>query len=93
MPSEERRQHKKKHDPNVFDPNPTQEDEPRFRKTPRHQTYTIQEGDTLKSISAKFYDDEAQWRRILEVNDDTIDDPDYLHPGTELKIPGMQRDV
>lgn len=91
--SEERREHKKEHDPNVFDPNQSESAQPQFRSTPRHQTYTVQEGDTLESIALKFYDDESQWRRIWDANDDIIEDPDEMHPGQELSIPGLEREV
>ena len=52
---------------------------------PRH--YTVQDGDTLASISRKFYHNSAGWHRILEANSDAISKPSDLKPGQVLVIP------
>jgi LysM repeat protein len=51
------------------------------------QTYTVQEGDTLASISRRFYKTSKRWREILNANEKKIDDPDNLKAGQTLKIP------
>ena len=52
------------------------------------ETYTIVEGDTLLSISQRFYGDETLWRRIYDANRSVIGDrPDNLRVGTVLRIP------
>jgi tetratricopeptide (TPR) repeat protein len=51
------------------------------------RTYIVQHGDTLASISRKFYKTSAQWRRILEANRDVIDNPKNLTAGQKLVIP------
>ena len=52
------------------------------------ETYTIVEGDTLLSISRRFYGDETLWRRIYDANRSVIGDrPDNLRVGTVLRIP------
>jgi len=56
-------------------------------KSSDSQTYTVQEGDTLASISRRFYKTSKRWREILEANDKKIDDPDNLKAGQKLKIP------
>jgi LysM repeat protein len=51
------------------------------------QTYTVQEGDTLASISRRFYKTSNHWREIREANDGKVDDPDNLKAGLKLKVP------
>jgi tetratricopeptide (TPR) repeat protein len=50
-------------------------------------TYTVKEGDTLASISRKFYKTSKRWRDIREANEKEIDDPDNLKAGLTLTIP------
>jgi LysM repeat protein len=56
------------------------------KKTGAH-SYTVKEGDTLRSISRKFYKTSKRWREILEANEKKIDDPDNLKVGQSLTIP------
>jgi nucleoid-associated protein YgaU len=51
------------------------------------QTYTVKEGDTLASISRKFYKTSKRWREIRDANENKIDDSDNLKAGQTLKIP------
>ena len=51
------------------------------------RTYVVESGDTLVSISRKFYKSPARWKEILEANDKTIDDPGTLKVGQTLTIP------
>jgi tetratricopeptide (TPR) repeat protein len=51
------------------------------------QTYTVQEGDTLASISRRFYKTSKRWQEIRDANEKKIDDPDNLKAGQKLKIP------
>jgi LysM repeat protein len=53
----------------------------------KKRTYVVQRGDTLASISRKFYKSSAQWKRILEANRDAIDNPKKLTVGQTLVIP------
>lgn len=53
--------------------------------TPR--TYVVREGDTLASISRKFYKSSGRWKKIREANKNVIDDPAKLKPGLTLTIP------
>nr|MBP9665319.1 LysM peptidoglycan-binding domain-containing protein [Pyrinomonadaceae bacterium] len=46
---------------------------------------TVEPGDNLSKIGAKYG---VSWNAIYEANRDTISDPDLIHPGQELKIPG-----
>lgn len=51
-------------------------------------TYTVKAGDSLSAIAQSEYGDATEWRRIYDANRDLLDDPDVIHPGQELKIPG-----
>ena len=53
----------------------------------REQTYRVQPGDTLVSISRKFYKSPARWKEILDANRKKIDDPEKLRAGQNLIIP------
>jgi nucleoid-associated protein YgaU len=45
-------------------------------------------GDSLSKIAKRYYGDANQWHRIHEANRDQIKNPDLIHPGQRLKIPG-----
>jgi LysM repeat protein len=51
------------------------------------QTYVVQRGDTLASISRKFYKTSTRWKQILDANRNVIDNPKNLAPGQTLVIP------
>src|SRR5438876_4640860 len=51
------------------------------------RTYTVQSGDTLASISRKFYKSSARWEKILGANKESIRDPAKLTVGQSLVIP------
>ena len=51
------------------------------------RTYVVQSGDTLASISRKFYKSSARWEKILDANKEGIDDPKKLNVGQTLVIP------
>jgi tetratricopeptide (TPR) repeat protein len=51
------------------------------------QTYIVQSGDTLASISRKFYKSSKRWQAILEANKKSIRDPKDLTVGQTLVIP------
>jgi len=53
--------------------------------TPR--TYVVREGDTLASISRKFYKSSGRWKKIRDANKSAINDPAKLKPGMTLTIP------
>jgi nucleoid-associated protein YgaU len=52
------------------------------------QTYTVVAGDSLSKIAKRYYGDANKWHRIHEANLDQITNPDLIHPGQRLKIPG-----
>lgn len=51
------------------------------------RTYIVRSGDTLVSISRKFYKSAAHWKDILDANKKSIDDPEKLKVGQSLFIP------
>jgi nucleoid-associated protein YgaU len=51
------------------------------------RSYVVRQGDTLASISRKFYKSSGRWKKIRDANKGAIDDPAKLKPGTTLTIP------
>ena len=51
------------------------------------RTYVVRSGDTLASISRKFYKSSARWKVILDANKQEIRDPKKLTVGQSLTIP------
>ena len=54
---------------------------------PGARTYVVREGDTLASISRKFYKSTGRWKKIQDANKNVLDDPAKLKPGITLTIP------
>jgi LysM repeat protein len=54
---------------------------------PAPRTYVVREGDTLASISRKFYKSSGRWKKIQNANNNLIGDPTKLKPGMTLTIP------
>lgn len=53
--------------------------------------YSVVEGDTLWSISEKYYNSGFDWQKIAEAN--SITDPINLEKGTKLTIPGLNSKI
>jgi len=53
----------------------------------RTRIHIVQKGDTLSSISAKYYGSANQWRKILAANQNNLPNPNRLTPGVKLIIP------
>jgi nucleoid-associated protein YgaU len=49
--------------------------------------HIVARGETLGSISSKYYGSSGKWRKIYDNNRDIIKDPNSLRPGTKLMIP------
>ncbi|WP_149563873.1 LysM peptidoglycan-binding domain-containing protein [Streptomyces cacaoi] len=56
--------------------------------TSRH-TYTVEAGDSLWGIAEHHMGNPAKWPAIARANPDTVDDPDVIHPGDKLTLPGQ----
>ena len=65
---------------------PSRHSDSEKKKSGAH-TYIVKEGDTLASISRKFYKTSSRWKEILDANKKKIDDPDNLKAGLTLTIP------
>lgn len=59
----------------------------KIKRTGKERTYTVRSGDTLASISRKFYHSSARWQRIMDANSDVLTKPGDLKPGQTLVIP------
>jgi len=51
------------------------------------QTIKVKSGDTLHAIADKYLKDPSRWPEIYRYNSNVIDDPDYILPAMELKLP------
>ena len=51
------------------------------------ETYTVEEGDTLMRISAKFYGTNRKWREIREANKTIISPDGRVRTGQVIKLP------
>jgi nucleoid-associated protein YgaU len=69
-------------------PPPVRDLGPTAGTTGQAETYTVAAGDSLSKIAKRYYGDASQWPRIHEANRDQITNPDLIHPGQRLKIPG-----
>ncbi|WP_283610183.1 5'-nucleotidase C-terminal domain-containing protein [Faecalispora anaeroviscerum] len=50
-------------------------------------TYTVKNGDTLSKIAKDLLNDSTQWKKIYELNKDTVKNPNLIYPGQKLVIP------
>lgn len=53
----------------------------------KSRTYVVRDGDTLASISRKFYKSSGRWKKIRDANRGVVDDPGKLKAGQTLTIP------
>ena len=49
--------------------------------------HTVRTGDNLWKISCRYYGTGKYWKKIYEANKSEIRKPEFLEPGTVLKIP------
>ena len=49
--------------------------------------YTVRKGDTLQSISKKFYGTTKRWKKIYQANGKVLKGPDKIYAGQIIKIP------
>jgi nucleoid-associated protein YgaU len=49
--------------------------------------HVVQPGETLSSISSRYYGTPNLWQKILDANRSALDNPRTLHPGQTLTIP------
>ena len=51
------------------------------------RTYVVQSGETLASISKKFYQTPSRWKDILDANQNQLSNPDELKVGQTIIVP------
>ncbi|MGB0257810.1 MAG: LysM peptidoglycan-binding domain-containing protein, partial [Coraliomargarita sp.] len=51
------------------------------------RSYTVQSGDSLSTISRKFYGTPSRWIDIYQANRDRLSSENALRVGQELRIP------
>lgn len=56
-------------------------------RAPEAKTYTVQKGDCLWSIAAKFFGNGAKHKEIYELNQDKIKNPNVIYSGQVLVLP------
>jgi soluble lytic murein transglycosylase-like protein len=52
------------------------------------RVYVVQAGDTLWSIAQRFYGNPLMWSHIYYANESQINNPNEIHQGQQLTIPG-----
>jgi soluble lytic murein transglycosylase-like protein len=52
------------------------------------RVYVVRAGDTLWSIAQRFYGNPLMWSHIYYANESQINNPNEIHEGQELTIPG-----
>lgn len=57
---------------------------------PASQYYTVQKGDSLSKIAARFYGDAKKYPAIFEANRPMLSHPDKIYPGQSLRIPPQE---
>lgn len=65
----------------------TVEQEREAGTAPAAKTYTVQKGDTLWAIAARFYGKGSEYAKIYEANGDKISNPNLIYPGQVLTLP------
>lgn len=61
-----------------------------FESSTDSQFYTIESGDTLWGIAAKFLGNGSKYPEIFEANREVMEDPDKIFPGQKIRIPGSK---
>jgi len=63
-------------------------DELHLTSPDRTHVHVLEQGETLASVSARYYDTPADWREVAAGNG--LDDPRRLTPGTFLEVPALR---
>ena len=73
--------------PSAVSANPFAKKEKKPQKREIPDTYTVEEGDTLMGISARFYGTNRKWREIREANKTIISPDGRVKTGQVIKLP------
>ena len=52
------------------------------------KTHTVKRGDTLWDIAKAYLGDSFLWPEVYRLNTSVIEDPHWIYPGEQLKVPG-----
>ncbi len=67
------------------------EPEPETPPKAKGRTYVVKNGDTLGTISKRFYRTTTKWEAIYQANRDKMRNPRTMRPGTEIRIPRLEK--
>ncbi|KIX21386.1 peptidase M23B [Flavobacterium sp. 316] len=56
---------------------------------PEAQFHTVEKGEWLSKIAAKYYGDANKYNVIFEANKPMLEHPDKIYPGQVLRIPNL----
>lgn len=68
---------------------PEEDQDSAFETSTGTQYYTIESGDTLWGIAAKFLGNGSKYPEIFEANREVIEDPDKIFIGQKIRIPNQ----
>lgn len=57
------------------------------------RSYTVKDGDTLRSLAKKFYGKSSKWKKIYNANKDKLSSSKQLKKGMKLQIPAINYTV
>lgn len=88
--SEEREERKEKPYEGSWEPDTLTDDTRQAEQVEEEKYHVVQEGESLSQIAEKYYGNPEKSQLIYDANQDQIDNPDLIHTGQRLFIPGAE---